>query len=367
MSDGVRAGAAPTGSAAVDEAIATVRAHLPLVAVLAALGLAIGIVSAIGSFEGDSVRLNLGLFPLSENQTVISLGVSAPVGPIGADYVADAVMNRVAKDIGARDGASVRRKIDLASISNDPHQVVLISPKIGDASPREVLGSWVSAIQASRRRFVAGQLDRAKAGLLRSLQKAKGTVKKDVLANVARLAALRGSLRSDVTVTRRPYELAGVSDSTTKSTLKAALVGLLGGLVAGIALALARGVMQGRVRTRRALTARTGLPVVGDLRAGQSEIVAECLATISRRGPPFVIDAVGEDRADGAAALAAKTPEGSGGKSGALGEPGTRSALVDSGGWVIAARLGITTVDQLDRILAESATLEAPGMGIVLV
>jgi hypothetical protein len=358
-------GSRPVGAAAVTEALAIVKARVLLVVLLLAIGLAAGAVFGASRDTSATYGVRLGLFPLSENQAAVSLGVSTPVGPLSADIGSDPVIEEVATRTGIS-AEQLREELDIKDVPFDVHQLVLETSGVEEGESKRLLAAWVAAIQAQRRVFIAHRIADAGTGLRKDLRKARSSAeRKQAIEDLAALSALSSSLSSDVSVLRGPYSIAPVTHSTFFYVL---VGGLIGGF-AGIAIAMGIGLLDRRLRTPAAIAARFGLPVIADLRADDG------VATLCRRvelagGDPGPLVAVEVGDGESAARVVDAVGDGASVKVVAtrpLGDSETIALLGSAGAWVYAASPGLTRADQVDAAVTELDASALRPLGVVLV
>jgi hypothetical protein len=357
----------PVGSAAVKEAIAIIRARALVVLIVATIGAIGGVAFGVARQEGGTrVAIRLGLYPLSENQATIDLGVSTPVGPLAADFSSDEVLAEVASRSHVSLDA-LRDRLRVQGVPLDPHQMILQASGEDEGNAMALLRDWLAAIQAQRREFIVRRIDAARRGLLHELHRARLPLdRREALDNLTTLAALAGSLRTDVVVLRRPYRV----DSAIRSPVFYGLIGVLLGVIAGAAVALGIGVLDRRLRTPTAIAARFGFPVIADL--GTDQGVHELrrrveLAGASKDGGSLVVVEAGDGKA------ADRVARGLGDRlgcpvvaAGAVGDVETLTQLRDATVWVIAVTPGATRADQVDRAVRELSSVTSPPLGLVL-
>jgi hypothetical protein len=358
-------GSRPVGVAAVREALAIVRARALLVALLLAIGLAAGAVFGASREAGATYGVRLGLFPLSENQAAISLGVSTPVGPLGADMGSDPVIDDVAAQTGIP-AEELREKLDIKDVPFDVHQLILEASGGGEAESKRLLVAWVAAIQAQRRVFIAHRIEDARIGLRKDLRKARSSAeRKQAIEDLTALSALSSSLRSDVSLLRGPYRIVPVTHSTFFYVL---IGGLIGGF-AGVAIAMGIGLLDRRLRTPAAIAARFGLPVIADLRAEDGVATLRRRVELAGANPgPLVAVEVGDGQS--AARVVDAVGDGAPEKAVAtrpLGDTETIALLKEAGAWVYAAAPGLTRADQVDAAVTELGASALRPLGVVLV
>ena len=334
------------------------------------IGVAAGTVLGVSrQGSGDEYAMRLRLFPLSSNGTVVALGVSAPQGPIAADFQSSRVLRDLSSMVGGTSPDQLRRELGVAGVEGDPNQMTLaVSASASD--PPALLKAWLAAIQADRRTFIAESIDDTRAGYLQDLKRDHLTqLRFQVIANIARLAGLRGSLKTDVVVLRGPVRIPAASQ---RSPVFYAIAGGMAGVVAGVALALGMGLLDRRLRTPAALSAQFGLPVIADLRAGEgAAAVQRRLRAAERSGArpsPLVIIEAGSP---GSASVAARALEGTldatPTATGEIGSDETQEALRGAGLWIVAVTPGETRADQAAEVSAEFAVLSSRPLGLVLV
>lgn len=358
----------PVGGAAVQEAFATVRARGWLVVLVIVVGIAGGAVFGASKTTDSSSIAHLEVQPLSENATVTSLGVSAPVGPIAAGFKSERVLGELSRATGI-DETELDSELDITGVPGDPHQLELELPADGfGISPRTLFRAWMVAIQRQRHSYIDRVLDQAKQAFEKELDQPQRTrSRSEIFKNLTRLIGLQGSLRSDVSVLRMPKEVSAAS----RSPVYYAVVGGLVGLVAGIALALGIGLLDRRLRTPAALSAQFGLPVIADLRDGEgAEAVARRLRAAGRSGAkasPLVIVEAGSPGSASAAAEALKGAlDIAIAPTGAIASDDAQSALRGAGSWLVVVTPGETRVDQAAGVAAELAGLSTRPLGLVL-
>jgi hypothetical protein len=188
--------------------------------------------------------------PLSENTAVTAVGVATPPGPNGADLVADAVIDRLARRRGepssaVRDDLEVAQRPDPNLFGEPP-----IELKVNAGSDREgaeLLRDWLAAIREARTAYIARLFREAREALRKEqrVERRRGAV--DVAQETAellpRLAAAEATVGVDYTVILRPEDV-----PTTTLRPPPLILGGLGGLVAGAALALLVWLIAGRPR-----------------------------------------------------------------------------------------------------------------------
>lgn len=359
----------PVGGAAVQEAFATVRARGLLVALVVVVGIAGGLVYGLSKTTHSSSIARLQLQPLSENATVISIGVSAPVGPIAADFKSERVLGSLSGATGI-DGGELDSALHIIGVPGDPHQMELELPTDGLGIPVQALfRAWMVAIQSERHSYIDHVLDGTKRAFLKEVHQTERTrSRSEIFKNLTRLAGLKGSLKSDVSVLRRPMEVTTAS----RSPVYYAIAGGLVGLVAGIALALGVGLLDRRLRTPAALSAQFGLPVIADLREGKgAEPVAHRLRATEQSGAqasPLVIVEAGSLGSALAAAGALKDAlDVEVVATGAIASDDARAAIRGAGSWVVAVSPGETRTDQAAGVTTELGGLSSRPLGLVLV
>jgi hypothetical protein len=358
-------GSRPVGVAAVREALAVVRARALLLVLLLAIGLAAGAVFGASRDTSATYGARLGLYPLSQNQAAISLGVSTPVGPLSADIESDPVINDVATRTGIP-AERLREEFDVKDVPFDVHQLALEASGVEEGESKRLLTTWIAAIQAQRRVFIGQRIEDARTGLRKELRKARSSAeRKQVVEDLAALSALSSSLRSDVSVLRDPYRIVPVTHSTFFYVL---VGGLIGGF-AGVAIAMGVGLLDRRLRTPAAIAARFGLPVIADLRAEDGVATLRRRVELTGASPgPLVAVEVGDGESaarvvdvvgDGVSAKVVATRP--------LGDTGTIALLGSAGAWVYAASPGLTRSDQVDAAVTELGASALRPLGVVLV
>lgn len=359
----------PVGGAAVQEAFATVRARGFLVVLVAVVGIVGGLIYGHSKTTDSSSIARLQLQPLSENSTVISVGVSAPVGPIAADFKSERVLAELSRVTGI-DEDELDSELRIAGVLGDPHQMELELPSDGLGIPVQALfRAWMVAIQRERHSYIDHVLNSTKRAFEEELHQAQRTrSRSEIFKSLARLTGLQGSLKSDVSVLRRPQEVTTAS----RSPVYYAVAGGLVGLVAGIALALGVGLLDRRLRTPAALAAQFGLPVIADLRDRKgAEPLAHRLRAVEQSGgqaSPLVIVEAGSLGSAAVAAEALKDAlDAEVVATGAIAGDDGQAAIRGAGSWVLAVSPGKTRADQAAGVATELGSLSSRPLGLVLV
>lgn len=359
----------PVGGAAVQEAFATVRARGFLVALVALVGIVGGLVYGLSKTTDSSSIARLQLQPLSENGTVISIGVSAPVGPIAADFKSERVLGDLSRATGI-DEDELDSELHIIGVPGDPHQMELELPSDGLGIPAQVLfRDWMVAIQSERHSYIDHVLNGTKRSFTEELhQPQRIRSRSELFKNLTRLAGLQGSLKSDVSVLHAPKEVSTASRSPVYYALAGGLIGLL----AGTALALGAGLLDRRLRTPAALAAQFGLPVIADLRDGKgAEPLSRRMHASEQSGagtsPLVIVEAGSLGSALAAAAALEDALDVEVVATGAIASDDAQVAIRGAGSWVLAVSPGKTRADQAAGVATELGGLSSRPLGLVLV
>lgn len=354
------------GGAAVEEAVATVRAKILLVAAITLLGLVVGIVVGAGKNPPQELEMRVKLSPIGANGTAVSLGVSTPRGPLAADFVSAEVLNPLAKRLG-RSRSQLEGEIGLRGVAGAAEQLFMVVSG-DDAAARKLLFAWYAQVQRSQRAAVALALRQTKEAYVEELNEIEPLrSRQDALENIARLTGLSGSLRTTVSILDEPE----ATQVASRSLAFYVIVGLAAGLIGGLAIALGIGLLERKLRTPAALSAQFGLPIVADLRDdGGAEDQASLLERmkIAVHGEPselLVVEAGPQGSATDAAGRLKQIPSPLG-----VGPIGSAEALAGVGSgapWVVAVRPGATRTDQAADLRGELSRLPTVPLGLVLV
>jgi hypothetical protein len=354
------------GWSAVEEALATLRAKYILVVAITLLGMVAGIALAVGKSAEKHLEMRVRLSPIAANGSVVALGVSAPPGPIAADFISDPVLDPLARTVG-RSTEELENELSLENVTGDSQQLIMVVHP-DSAEAKRLMAAWYAQVQRNRHAVLRREIEQARQGYVGELGDLEPMqARRDAIENIARLAGLSGSLQSDVSVLRRPK----VVEASTRSPLFYVLVGLIGGFFAGAAIALGIGLLQRKLRTPGALAAQFGLPVVADLRGGSGDGasgLAERLKIAAVTGQLTIVEAgdgtaakAAADALDGTEGIPSLLPVGS------IGSAEAQAGVGVGDPWVIAVSPGATRTDQAAEMAAELPGLASRPLGLVLV
>lgn len=344
------------------------RAKIYLVVILALLGVAGGIVYALSQPAKSQVEMRIQLMPLGENATAVALGISAPKGPIAAEFYDSRVVAALARKF-RRSEAQISDEIGIEGIPGDTNQLIMAVANTPHA--QRLLRAWYAAVQMNRRAVISQAIEQTRAGYIRGLDDRDLEVsRRDALENIARLTGLEGSLKTDVAILRDP----SIDEVAARSAAVYALLGGLTGAIAGLLLALGVGMLERKLRTPAALTGHFGLPVVADLREGAIDTagLAERLKAVAHDAEAGVSLLIAEAGPEGTAKVAARALEGAPGIApavaiGPIDSAEAQAALADGHPWAIAVRPGDTRADQALDFAVELAGLPKRPLGLLLV
>jgi hypothetical protein len=364
MGDG---GSRLVGGAAIEEAVATVRAKWILVVALVLLGLLAGIVFGASKDTRPLLEMRVKVNPLGSNTTAVALGVSAPRGPVAADFVSETVLASLEHTTGLSK-QKLEEEIGVKGIANTSEELIMVVGGDGDES-QALMRHWYLAVQRDQRAIVANAIAQTRQGYVEELNEIEPLVAREqAVENIARLSGLSGSLRSTVAILRAPE----VKPSSAHSTVFYGIAGLLGGIVIGLAVALGVGLLERKLRTPAALSAQFGLPIVADVRAGGDADEAgfrERLKLAAGDGPEppeVVVVAAGPEGSAKAAADALQRVSAPVAV-GAVGSAEAQASLGTGAPWVLAVTPGETRSDQAADLRAELPGLPRRPLGLVLV
>jgi hypothetical protein len=355
------------GGAAVEEAVATVRARALIVVAIVLIGLVAGIVvGADKQSEGPNLRMLVKLSPIGENTTAVALGVSAPQGPLAADFVSDHVFSVLSRVLD-RSRDELETQIGIESAGEAREQLYMVV--VGDSSSsRRLLRTWYLTVQHDQRAIISNAIEQTRKGYVRELDDLEPLHARVVATeNIARLSGLEGSLRTTVSILRGPKDHEPVS----RSFLFYVIVGLAGGLVAGLGVALGVGLLERRLRTPAALAAQFGLPIVADVREGSRDDragLAERLRVVAgnENRPSLVIVEAGPEGSSRTVAAAVEQIS-SPLAVGSVGSAEAQAGLAGGSAWVLAVSPGSTRSDQAAEVRAELSGLPRRPLGLILV
>jgi hypothetical protein len=309
-------GGSLTGVAAAREGIAALRAYAWLVVLLTVIGLLVGYLTSAPSGE-SKYRAWVTAQALQSNSSVTDLGITTPDGPQAADFVGEGILTRME----GPSGQSYDELIEHLQITQPPDggpnpPIALIASAGSESAARALLLEWMAAIRQARTRYVSGVLGRGERALRKSLRRAavrdEPATQREIVALLARMQALRGTLSVDYVVQRKPKSYAEATVSRPRKTA----IGGVAGLIAGLALALLLSLLGGRLRTGEGIEAALGMGRLAELRTPQgvpsAEHARERLRALGRGSLPssLLLVPCGGVSAEAGAVVAAALGEG---------------------------------------------------------
>jgi hypothetical protein len=235
--------------------------------VLLPLIVAVGGAVAWDQLRADehTARVLVAFDATANSPTFVSLGVSVPVPPNGAELVSDDVLRRLQKK-GRPSLAYLRDHFEVVQ-HREEGQAELRARAASKKAAVNLANAWATTFVVSRNEQIGAQLRATRAALRRDLARAERTKDRPAVGDLRdRIARASVASRTALPDTKVVASAAPLSDNRLGAADYVLIAAF--GLCLGIGLTLLLAWFDGRVRTPAALAAALRTPLVGRVPVG---------------------------------------------------------------------------------------------------